>query len=186
MIANEAKLVIRLSKAEKRDIKTLAASQGMTLRQAILQAFEAWAARLPLRAPTPGPVPSVPASAGSRKRDQTDRVVTPRQDQRPASKPSSAPGGGRVPNVGAASRGWLRRAAQLDWSKCPAAECLRGDTGSIWVVRGTSAPLAEVLQSVADGHPVEKIAEVFEITLQQLVAVLQFAAEAAVAASPGR
>jgi uncharacterized protein (DUF433 family) len=54
------------------------------------------------------------------------------------------------------------------------------------VVRGTDAPLAHILQSVADTHPVEKIAEVFEITLQQLTAVLQFAAEGAGASSPGR
>ena len=43
----------------------------------------------------------------------------------------------------------------------------------------TDAQLAEVLQSVADGHRLVEIAEVFELTLQQLVAVLQFAAEGA-------
>jgi uncharacterized protein (DUF433 family) len=74
----------------------------------------------------------------------------------------------------------------LDWSKCPAAESAQGKSGKIWVVRGTSAPLAQVLQSIADGHPVVKIAEVFEITLQQLVAILQFAAEGAAPAAAGR
>ena len=42
---------------------------------------------------------------------------------------------------------------------------------------GLSAELARrwlrSLQSVADGHPFLEIAEVFEITLQQLIAVLQ-------------
>ena len=47
------------------------------------------------------------------------------------------------------------------------------------MVPGTDAPLAEVLQSVAAGHPFVKIAEVFQLTLRQLVAVLQFAAEGA-------
>jgi len=39
-------LFVRLTEVEKRRIKTLAVSQGLTLRQAILQAFEAWAAQL--------------------------------------------------------------------------------------------------------------------------------------------
>jgi len=47
-------------------------------------------------------------------------------------------------------------------------------------------PLAEVLQSVADGQPFLEIAQVFELTLQQLIAVLQFAAEGAAPSAPGR
>ena len=61
-----------------------------------------------------------------------------------------------------------------------------GKTGNLWVVRGTDAPLAEVLQSVADGHPFLDIAEVFEITLPQLIDVMQFAAENAAPAASGR
>ena len=34
---------VRLSQNEKRNIKMMAASQGMTLRQAVLAAFTAWA-----------------------------------------------------------------------------------------------------------------------------------------------
>lgn len=37
---------VRLSEAEKRHIKMLAASQGLTLRQAILKAFDVWASQL--------------------------------------------------------------------------------------------------------------------------------------------
>jgi hypothetical protein len=187
MIANEAKLVVRLSQAEKRDIKTLAASQGLTLRQAILQAFQAWAAQLPSRAPADDSARGTPAGPDSRRLGQPARAATPKPGQQPAHRrPSSTPASGPIPNPGADSRAWLSRAAQLDWSKCPAAEFLRGETGSIWVVRGTSAPLAHVLQSVADGHPVEKIAKVFETTLPQLIAILQFAAEGAAPASAGR
>jgi len=62
-----------------------------------------------------------------------------------------------------------------------------GTAGSnVWVVRGPDAPLAEVLESVADGQPFLEIARVFEITLQQLMAILQFAAEGAAPASAGR
>ena len=42
------------------------------------------------------------------------------------------------------------------------------------------------LESVADGHPFLEIARVFELTLQQLIAVLQFAAEGAAPAAAGR
>jgi hypothetical protein len=39
-------LQVRLSEAEKRQIKTMAASQGMTLHQAVLAAFTAWSEKL--------------------------------------------------------------------------------------------------------------------------------------------
>jgi len=42
------------------------------------------------------------------------------------------------------------------------------------------------LESVADGHPFLEIARVFEITLQQLITVLQFAAEGAAPSAPDR
>jgi len=54
MTTNDIKLfAVRLSEAEKRRIKTLAASQGLTLREAVVQAFEAWAAQLQSREHTP-------------------------------------------------------------------------------------------------------------------------------------
>ena len=45
----------------------------------------------------------------------------------------------------------------------------------MWVLRGTDAPLVEVLQSVADGHPVEGVAQVFGVELPQLKKALKFA-----------
>jgi len=65
-------------------------------------------------------------------------------------------------------------------------ESAQGKSGKIWVVRGTVAPLAEVLHAVAEGHPFLEIAKVFEITLQQLIAVLRFAAENAASAATSR
>ena len=53
---NDTKLfAVRLSEADKRRIKSLAASQGLTLREAIVQAFDAWGAQLESQAHTPGP-----------------------------------------------------------------------------------------------------------------------------------
>jgi hypothetical protein len=39
-------LQVRLSENEKRNIKTMAASQGLTMREAVLAAFTAWAEKL--------------------------------------------------------------------------------------------------------------------------------------------
>src|SRR5271167_1340442 len=167
-------LQVQLTEAEKRHIKTLAVSQGLTLRKATLQAFQAWELHLQSRAHPADPARGKRAGADS---GQPKRAATPRQEQRPAQrKPSSPPAAGSAPNLETPSRTWLRGAAQLDWSKCPAVESAQGKSGRIWVVRGTDAPLAEVLHAVAEGHPFLEIAEVFEITLQQLIAVLQFAA----------
>jgi len=45
---------------------------------------------------------------------------------------------------------------------------------------------AAILDAVAEGEPFVKIAEVFEITLQQLVAIVRFAAEGAAPAGPAK
>jgi len=45
-------LQVRLSENEKRNIKMMAASQGMTLREATLAAFTAWAQKLRAQAAT--------------------------------------------------------------------------------------------------------------------------------------
>jgi hypothetical protein len=71
---------------------------------------------------------------------------------------------------------------QLDWSKCEAAECLRGETGNVWVIRGTDAPLSKVLRGVADGLSLGEVAEIFEVTEQQLMAIVRFATMGGLAA----
>jgi uncharacterized protein (DUF433 family) len=166
-------LQVQLTEAEKRHIKTLAVSQGLTLRQATLHAFQAWEFQLQSRA-RPADL-ARGAVAGEPKRNATRR-----QQQRPAQgKSASTLAAGAALNPERPSRAWLRQAAQVDWSKCPAVESAQGKSGRIWMVRGTDAPLAEILHAVAEGRPFLEIAEVFEITLQQLIAVLQFAAERA-------
>ncbi len=46
MLAPTKLLSVRLPEAERRRIKALAASQGLTLAEAIREAFEAWASQL--------------------------------------------------------------------------------------------------------------------------------------------
>ena len=206
MPANNTKLVVRLPQANKRRIKGLAATQGLTLGQAVLQAFEAWASQLQSGGPPPlDPRPSARANIDYEKPGQpkrgsqrsaekqganpvhkTTHETTPRQSRRPADEaPPLTPGGGHVPNLKAPSLAWLRRVAQLDlnWSKCPAVERVHEKTGNVWVARGTRVPLSAIFDAVAKGEPFVKICEVFEITLQQLIAILQFAAEGAAARS---
>ena len=59
MTANDTKIVIRLPHAEKRYIRSLAAREGLTLREALHQAFQAWEAQM--QAPTR---PAAPAAEG--------------------------------------------------------------------------------------------------------------------------
>ena len=74
MSANNTKLVARLPQADKRRIKGLAASQGLTLGQAVLQAFEAWASQLQSGgAPALDPRPSARANADFEKPGQPKR-----------------------------------------------------------------------------------------------------------------
>ena len=188
MLTNETKLLfVRLPEAEKRRIKIMAASEGLTLGQAIHEAFDAWTAHLQSRGRTPDLARGSSAGADSGTPHQPDRAAAGRRDRRPAGrKPSSTAVTSQVPKLEVSSGAFLRKAAQLDWSKCPVAQKVQGKSGNVWVVRGTDAPLADLLQSIADGHPFMEIAEVFEITLAQLIAVLQFAAERLAPASPGR
>ena len=151
---------VRLSETERRHIKALAASQGMTHQQAVVAAFAAWAEKLNAtdRAaegpPAQADEPKVRGRSGSAK-DKTGRQV-----------PSAA---------GTASQAWLQQAAKLDWTRCPEVEVMQGKDRRLWVLRGTLAPLAEVLQSVAGGHTVENVAKVFEVDPKQVKKVLKFA-----------
>lgn len=178
-------LVARLSEAERRYIRILALREGLTLREAILQAFHVWEAQLDSKAADVEP--STPPSLGRQKvaeggaptsTPQPKAAATERRQRRPAeARPATKPSAPSAPPAPAPA--WLERAPQLDWSKCSEAELLRGETGNRWVVRGTDAPLPRVLQSLADGHPPAEIIASFGITPLQLLTILQFASEGA-------
>ena len=173
-------LAIRLPEADKRRIKSLAASRGMTLQEAVHQALEAWASQLqPEGAPPLGPLPGPRAGADLQKPRRQGRAAKRTQDKRPGTdgRPGSKSAGGQAQNPEGASLAWLRQAAELDWSKCPAAESVPGKTGSVWVFRGTDIPLADVFISLEEGHPVGEVAQGFGLTREQMKAILQFAAQ---------
>jgi len=74
-------LQVQLTEAEKRYIKTLAVSQGLTLRQATLQAFQAWELHLQSHGLTADPIKGTRAATDLPMPAQPKRAAAPRQDR---------------------------------------------------------------------------------------------------------
>ena len=66
--------------------------------------------------------------------------------------------------------------AALDWSRCPAVESIPGKVSGAWVFRGTRLPVATVIANLED-LSVEEVMEQFDVTREQIAAVLDFVAE---------
>jgi len=64
----------------------------------------------------------------------------------------------------------------LDWSKCPAVESVPGKVSGAWVFRGTRMPVAPIFENLEDGMSIEEIMQQFDVTREQVSAVLDFAA----------
>ncbi len=141
---------IRLSDADRRRIKTLAVKQGLTLQDAVLEAFDAWAEKL---------------------RTQPNR---PPNSAHP--KPSASPDLPPVPR--ALPPDWLKTVLRLNWTECPEVELASDGVNNIWLFRDSDAPLNAILRAFADGYPPAEIAEVYEIEMLSLAKVVQFASAA--------
>ena len=66
--------------------------------------------------------------------------------------------------------------ASLDWSRCPAVESIPGKVGGAWVFRGTRLPVATVIENLED-LSIDEVIEQFDVTRQQVAAVLEFVAQ---------
>ncbi len=66
--------------------------------------------------------------------------------------------------------------ATLDWSQCPAVESLPDKVGGAWVFRGTRLPVATIIENLED-LSVEEVIEQFDVTREQVTAVLEFVAQ---------
>lgn len=64
----------------------------------------------------------------------------------------------------------------LDWSQCPAVESVPGRLSGAWVFRNTRMPVSAVFENLEAGATIEDIIEQFDITREQISAVLEFAA----------
>jgi uncharacterized protein (DUF433 family) len=66
--------------------------------------------------------------------------------------------------------------AVLDWSQCPVVESVSDRRSGEWVFRDTRMPVATVFQNLEVGASIEDIVEQYDVTREQIQAVLEFAA----------
>lgn len=66
--------------------------------------------------------------------------------------------------------------AVLDWSQCPAVESVPNRVSGAWVFKGTRLPVATVIENLED-LSVDEVIERFDVTREQITAVLDFVAE---------
>jgi uncharacterized protein (DUF433 family) len=62
----------------------------------------------------------------------------------------------------------------LDWSQCPAVESIPGKVSGAWVFKDTRMPIATVFMNLEAGMTVEEVMEEFDVTREQVNAVLEF------------
>ena len=67
--------------------------------------------------------------------------------------------------------------AALDWSQCPDVESMPGKMSGAWVLKGTRFPVKTIFDNLEAGMSVEEITEVFDVTAEEVRAVLHFASE---------
>ena len=66
--------------------------------------------------------------------------------------------------------------ANPDWSQCSAVESIPGKVSGAWVFRDTRLPVATVIENLED-LSVEEVMEQFDVTREQIAAVLEFVAQ---------
>ena len=64
----------------------------------------------------------------------------------------------------------------LDWSQCPAVESIPGKVSGAWVFRDTRMPVSVVFDNLEAGATIDEIVEWFDVTREQVRAVIEFAA----------
>lgn len=64
----------------------------------------------------------------------------------------------------------------LDWSQCSAVESIPGKVSGAWVFKGTRLPVSTIFENLEDGMSIEELMEQFDVTKEQINAVLEFAA----------
>jgi uncharacterized protein (DUF433 family) len=66
--------------------------------------------------------------------------------------------------------------AALDWSQCPAVESVPDRRSGAWVFKDTRMPVATVFENLECGATIDEIMEWFDVTRDQVIAVLEFVA----------
>lgn len=66
--------------------------------------------------------------------------------------------------------------ASLDWSQCPAVESVPGKVNGAWVFRDSRMPVKLIFENLEDGMDIDEITEQYDVTREQVIAVIDFAA----------
>jgi len=64
----------------------------------------------------------------------------------------------------------------LDWSQCSAVESVPGRVSGAWVLRGTRMPVSIIFDNLEAGMTIDDVMEQFDVTREQVTAVLEFVA----------
>ncbi len=64
----------------------------------------------------------------------------------------------------------------LDWSQCPGVERIPGKLSRAWVFRESRMPVKLVFENLEDGMTIDEITEQYDVTREQVKAVIDFAA----------
>ena len=67
--------------------------------------------------------------------------------------------------------------ATLNWSQCDAVESVPGKVSGAWVFKGTRMPVQTVFANLESGMSLDEITEVFDVTPEEIRAVLRFATQ---------
>ncbi len=87
MLASTKLLSVRLPEAERRRIKALAASQGLTIGEAIREAFDAWASQLQRQGASPPDALAMALSIGGPETRTPPTGAPSRKPGRPPGAP---------------------------------------------------------------------------------------------------
>ncbi|MBL8293748.1 MAG: DUF433 domain-containing protein [Bryobacterales bacterium] len=66
--------------------------------------------------------------------------------------------------------------ASLDWSQCTAVESVPGKVSGEWTFRNSRTPVRVVFESLEDGMTIDEIMEQYPVSMEEIKAVLDFAA----------
>jgi uncharacterized protein (DUF433 family) len=64
----------------------------------------------------------------------------------------------------------------LDWSQCPGVESIPGKLSGALVFRNSRMPVKLVFENLEDGMTIDEIIEQYDVTREQVTAVIDFAA----------
>ena len=73
----------------------------------------------------------------------------------------------------------------LDWSQCPAVESVPDRRSGAWVFKHTRMPVSTVFENLEYGATVDQVMEWYDVTREQIDAVLEFVARSLDAPVPG-